>query len=244
MLQKINSDQFIDQGSIKILYPGLSLGTTDSGFASIGRIDHAFFNGEYLIRMHPHVNDEILTYLRSGHVEHIDSEGFKKPINNTTLMLMRAGYSFFHEEKIIDQGEPLEGLQLFIRPSQKNLQSNVAFMELDNAFSYNEWRLIASPSEDTPLQFTSHTWIYDIKAYGNKNFQLPKFSNQNLTCLLYVFSGSLNVNSTIELFKKDALLIKNETIEIHTKEETELVLLVTDEHEAYYDGGIYSGNQI
>jgi redox-sensitive bicupin YhaK (pirin superfamily) len=244
MIQKISGDKLIGQGPIKMFYPGFALGKTDTGFASIARIDHAFFKGDNIIRMHPHINDEILTYLRSGNAEHLDSEGFKKNINSTTLMLMKAGSSFYHEEKIIDNGEALEGLQIFIRPKQKDLNPLVTFLELDDAFSNNKWRLIASPSEKTTLQFTSDTWIYDMKVSNNKTFQLPLLEKENLTCLLYVFNGNLSVNNSIELTKKDSLLLKNENITIQTNEETDLVLFVTDEAAECYDGGMFSGNQM
>ena len=243
MLLKISGDTLIGHGPIKMFYPGLALGKTDTGIASIGRIDHALFEGDTIIRMHPHVNDEILTYLRSGYVEHLDSEGFKKNLNSATLMLMKAGHSFYHEEKIINKGEPLEALQIFIRPKQKNLKPVVTFLELENTVSNNKWRLIASPTEETTLQFTSHTWIYDIKLDNNKKLTLPDLAKENLTCLLYVFNGKINVNNTIGLSKKDSLLIKNEEITIETTEETELVLFVTDEEMEHYDDGMFSGNQ-
>ncbi len=52
---------------IEILYPGLIRpALEDSGFSTIGRIDHARIAPGTLIPMHPHKNDEILTYLRSG----------------------------------------------------------------------------------------------------------------------------------------------------------------------------------
>nr|WP_278248460.1 pirin family protein [Niastella populi] len=38
-------------------------------------MDHARINPGALIPMHPHRDDEILTYLRSGQVKHLDSEG-------------------------------------------------------------------------------------------------------------------------------------------------------------------------
>lgn len=241
-MQKISGDTLIGHGSIKMFYPGLALGNTDTGIASIGRIDHAFFVDDNIIRMHPHINDEILTYLRSGNVEHLDSEGFTGKINNTRLMLMKAGSSFYHEEKIIDKGEPLEGLQIFIRPRFKDDKQDVTFLELEDAFSQNKWRLIASPTEETTLKFTSHTWIYDIKSNKDKTFQLPKLVKENLTCLLYVFNGNATIKN-IHLSKKDSLLLKDEDITIQTNTETELVLFVTDETIEHYDGGMYSGNQ-
>jgi len=244
MLQKINGNTLIGHGAIKMFFPGLAVGNTDSGIASIGRIDHAVFEGDNIIRMHPHINDEILTYLRSGYVEHVDSEGNTANINNTKLMLMKAGPSFYHEEKIIDKGEALEGLQIFIRPLKKDSKATVTFLELEHPFSQNKWRLIASPTEETTLQFTSDTWIYDIKAGENITFDLPKLAKENLTCLLYVFNGTIKVNDSIELSKKDSLLIKNESISIEATKNTELVLFVTDEATEHYDHGMFSGNQM
>lgn len=58
---------------IEILHPGLALGRGDSGLGTIGRIDHAQVQPGTLVAMHPHRDDEILTYLRSGRVEHRDS---------------------------------------------------------------------------------------------------------------------------------------------------------------------------
>jgi len=243
MLQKISGDTLIGHGPIKMFYPGMALGKSDTGIASIGRIDHAFFEGDTIIRMHPHINDEILTYFRSGNAEHLDSEGFTAKINNTRLMLMKAGRSFYHEEKIIDKGEPLEGLQIFIRPQFKDDKPEVTFLELDNPFSQNQWRLLASQKPETTLQFTSNTWLYDIKADNRKSIQLPKLGKENLTCLLYVFSGNVTINNNIELSKQDSLLLKDEDITIQTNTETQLVLFVTDESIEHYDGGMYSGNQ-
>jgi len=127
MLHKINGSSLIGHGPIKVLYLGIALGNTDTGFGSIGRIDHALFKGNNLIKMHPHINDEILTYIRSGYVEHIDSVGITANLNNKKLMLMKAGNIFQHEEEIIDKGEPLEALQIFIRPKEKDLKPIVTF---------------------------------------------------------------------------------------------------------------------
>src|SRR5687768_3368095 len=102
---------------IQILYPGLiRTQLNDTGFYTIGRIDHAKITPGTLIPMHPHRDDEILTYLRTGAVKHLDSEGYTDIISNQHLMMMNAGASFYHEEKVLDEGGVLEGLQIFIRP--------------------------------------------------------------------------------------------------------------------------------
>lgn len=236
---------FLGNGPIKMLYPGRVTGKNDTGIGSIGRIDHPEFRGNTTIAMHPHVNDEILSYFRTGKAEHSDSEGFSKLVGQNTLMLMKAGKSFFHEEKIMGADEPFEGLQIFIRPGRKDLPPAVIFNDLETIHSENEWRLLASPGADTVFQFSSQTWLYDRKLLNNSTAVLPTLAAANLTCLLYVFKGSVTVNDNIPLNKKESLLINNEAITINTTQhEAELVLFVTDENAEVYDGGMYSGNKM
>ncbi len=75
---------------IEILHPGLALNNGDSGIGAIGRIDHARVTPGTVIAMHPHRDDEILTYLRSGRVRHLDTVGHSEDISNMRLMLMNA----------------------------------------------------------------------------------------------------------------------------------------------------------
>ena len=243
MIKKINADALVGDGPIRVLYPGLAVSESDTGLASIGRIDHAKFEGNTTISMHPHVNDEILTYLRAGYVEHLDSEGYTAKLDSTHLMLMKAGASFFHEEKIIDKGEPLEGLQIFIRPASKDLAPVVSFLTLDKATSVDTWRLLTSPDGNTKLQFTSRTWVYDIRCSDTGTFSLPLELNEGMTALLYVFGGEIIVNHKTSLSKYESLIVDNESISLCAVTTSDLVLFVTDRSASWFAGGMFSGNQ-
>lgn len=235
---------FTGNGPIKILYPGLAISKKDTGIGSIGRIDHPNIQINTVISMHPHINDEILSYFRTGTAEHTDSEGFAKTIGKKRLMLMKAGKSFYHEEKILGRDEPLEGLQIFIRPGKKDLKPEVVFLDLEDLHSENEWRLLASPATETPFQFSSQTWLYDTKLLKNTSTQLP-VGFDNLTSLLYVFKGEVIVNGEINLGKMESLVIKGEQVVISTDDEdAELVLFITDEDAEIFEGGMYSGNKV
>ncbi|MBL4676839.1 MAG: pirin family protein [Mucilaginibacter sp.] len=220
------------------------VGNGDTGLGSIGRIDHASFHGRHHIAMHPHVNDEILSYFRSGSVHHRDSEGFAETINTNRLMLMKAGKLFQHEEDVDGTKAPHEGLQIFIRPGVKDLKPEVIFHDLDKIYSDNEWRLVASPGKDTAFQFSSQTWIYDVRLSAGKDFKLPVLPAGDLTLLLYVFQGEINVNDNLPLHKQEGLIINKEDTAIHTSKGAELVLFVTNEHAPIFKDGMYSGNQL
>lgn len=243
MLQKISNDALIGHGPIKVLFPGGRMSSVDTGLGSIGRIDHAFFKGRQLIAMHPHVNDEILSYFRTGKVHHKDSSGVEATIGGKHLMLMKAGKLFYHEEDIDGEQEPQEGLQIFIRPGEKDLKPEVIFYDLDDLHSENKWRLLASPTAETTFQFSSQTWLYDVKLTAGATIDLPELPKEGLTVLLYVYQGGVNITESIDLSKQEALIIKDEKIAIHTEKGAELVLFITDENAPIYTGGMFSGNQ-
>lgn len=240
MLKKLDNSIKSGNAHISILYPGLVLSENDTGYYSIGRIDQAHIQGGAVIKMHPHINDEILSYFRTGRVKHTDSEGFTEYITPNRLMLMKAGKLFYHEEAILDEQE---GLQIFIRPKEKDTRPEVIFQELNRVHSTDQWRLIASPdAKKTKLQLSSTTWIYDMQATKDKVFALPENNKPGFGYLLYVFQGEIIVNHSISLHKGESLFIKDEDINFTADEYAEIVLFVTDTNAPYYDGGMYSGN--
>lgn len=241
MIKKLGIDKKMGNERIHILYPGMALdNSTDSGIASIGRIDHANISAGSLIKMHPHVNDEILSYFRVGSTIHTDSEGLEATISRNKLMLMKAGKLFYHEESM---PEDLEGLQIFIRPKFKDLQPEVIFQDLEETDSINNWRLLASPTEETTLQFSSDTWIYDITVNTEQNIHVINPPKDGLMGLLYVFQGKVVLNNGMTLMKGESIIYQEENIDFKALENAELVLFFTDESAEYYDGGMYSGKR-
>ncbi len=153
---------------------------------------------------------------------------------------MKAGKLFYHEEAI---EEDMEGLQIFIRPKEKDSEPEVIFKELDMQDSVNQWRLIASPDSLTKIQLSSDTWIYDMKITPGGNFSLPEDPRKNFSYLLYVFQGVVTVNNEIVMEKGESLFIEDENVHFITDKEAEIVLFVTDKQAAYYNDGMYSGNR-
>ncbi|MDO4627059.1 MAG: pirin family protein [Pasteurellaceae bacterium] len=239
MLQKINGPA-LQGGVFNVLYPNGQ--ANDSGLGSIGRIAHTFVNQDLLVPMHTHQNDEILSYFRSGTVHHTDSENISDTIHSTRLMLMKAGKFYQHEERILGRDQMMQGLQIFIRPRIPDGRPSVQFRDLTTEHSENQWRLLASHLPDSELQFTSETWVYDIRLQTGKTLTLPDF-NPQLTYLLYVFNGEVNVNQ-YNLSQRDSLIIRGEEdVQIKTDNQAELVLFVTNEQGEIFKGGMFSGNR-
>lgn len=228
---------------IQILYPGLIRPELrDTGFFTIGRIDHARIIPGTLIPMHPHKDDEIVTYLRSGKVKHLDSETNADVISNQRVMVMNAGAHFYHEERVLEEGGILEGLQIFIRPETAGLLPQVQFYQLPETYSSNLWRKIAGKGDDYPLQIRSDTWLMDLRLEKDAEIVLPKTPSGNSAFLFYVFDGKINVNETMPLATGESVLIERESPIFRATETSDIVLFITHTNTVYFDGGMYSGN--
>lgn len=232
-----------DGFGIQILYPGLIQPELhDIGFSTIGRIDHARITPGTLIPMHPHGDDEILTYLRSGQVSHLDSEGHTCIISNQNLMLMNAGASFSHEERVLEEGGVLTGLQIFIRPETAGLPPQVQFYDLPEIYSDNNWRKIAGKGDDYPWQIRSNTWLMDLRLEKGAAIILPEAPAENCTFLFYVFDGEITANETTVLTTGESVLIEIESPKIRAAETSDIILFITQTDAVRFDGGMYSGN--
>jgi redox-sensitive bicupin YhaK (pirin superfamily) len=240
MILKINNAQKYGNHHISILYPGAIVGEVDTGIGSIGRIDHAQIKGSTTIKMHPHSNDEILSYFRVGNAQHIDSGNYSEIIGRNKIMLMKAGRVFYHEEHIPDG---LEGLQIFIRPKTANTDPKVDFLELLPVDSFDEWRLLASNREESKLHFTSATEIYDMSILSGNVHHLANTQINNPIYLLYCFQGQISVNQSIDITKGESILTDEPLTYFETKNSAELVLFITDSHQDCYRQGMFSGNQ-
>lgn len=192
--------------------------------------------------MHPHRDDEILTYLRTGKVRHRDSEGFTGIISNQHLMMMNAGATFYHEEKVLEEAGVLGGLQIFLRPEVAGLPPQVQFHQLQEPYSVNRWRKIAGNGEDYPLQVRSNTWLMDLRLEVGKEILLPELPIEDAAFLFYVFNGEIQVTHETVIKTGESLLIENEGPTFSANETSDIVLFITQTNAVYFDGGMYSGN--
>ena len=224
---------------IEILYPGEALGLNDTGFYTIGRLDHANFKPPGIVLMHPHRDDEILSYMRSGKQEHKDSTGVRKDLDASTLMMMNAGRGVQHEESA---EKAVEMLQIFMRPSDNGLEPLVQFHHFENIYSENEWRLIAGNIEASPLKLRVNTLIYDTRLDKGKTLQAPGTGEEKIIQFLYCFNGSVSLG--VDTLKKgDSAIFQNEPVEFKALSQCDLVLFQIEAAAKYSQSGMYSGNK-
>jgi len=213
--------------SLQIRRPGLidgNLEKEDYAFGPLSRIDHAYIGKGVTIRMHEHINDEIISYMWQGEMLHEDSTGLKKSCSPTKQMLMGAGRSFFHQEST--PTGPVEMLQIIIRPSEKDFEPRIQFAEMQLP-EVSDWRLIAGPTEsNAPLELRQQIIFYDVYGKTDEAFILPIAAGY--TPWLYVMDGEITSHGEI-LRKGDAISATAEELtEIQMTKDTTVVLFLVD----------------
>ncbi|MBP2561937.1 redox-sensitive bicupin YhaK (pirin superfamily) [Neorhizobium galegae] len=230
----------IGQGfDVEIMYPGLSLTPDDSGIGPIGRIDRAQVQPGHLIGMHPHKDDEILTYIRGGEMLHRDTVGNEKRLDNTHFMMMNAGHTFQHEELMLGDN-PVRALQIFLRPNAADLEPVVQFHEFPEENSVDSWRLIAGPHK-APLLVRSDVRVFDARIRNDVQLRLP-ITDTGRNMLLYVYSGKITLGDQV-VSEGESLFLTGFDKHPTALVASDVMLFSFDPKAEVYRGGVFSGNQ-
>ncbi|PIC80924.1 hypothetical protein CSV75_03860 [Sporosarcina sp. P18a] len=194
MLQKLaassHSKPFTGPFTITRVQPGniLQDEKKDTAFGPLAIIDHAVMKKGLTIRMHQHVNDEILSYISSGVMHHKDSAGFETAIARGTLMMMNAGAGFWHEEKVKE--DEVEMLQIFVRPNETDLPPAIQFHE--KSINQKDWYVLVGPEgSKSPLYVRQQVYILDAHPKAGEVLDIPTYTG--LTPFLYVMNGEITM---------------------------------------------------
>lgn len=242
MIKKLSAHEhkqpFKGPFTITRVKPGRIFGGTaeDFAFGPLSVIDHAVMKKGLTIKMHEHVNDEIFSYVWQGTMYHRDSAGIEKAVSPGQLMMMNAGKSFWHEEKVgLDQ---VEMLQIFVRPRETDLAPMIQFHEKTSFGS--DWYLMVGPeNSDAPLKVRQNVFIFDAHPKKGDSLDIPVY--EGLQQFLYVMDGEINVNGTT-VGKYEAITdLDNILPKVTAEEDTTVVLFLVDMNAVMSMAGTISG---
>lgn len=94
--------------------------------------------------MHPHQDMEIVTYMLSGALRHMDSLGNGSVIRAGDVQRMTAGSGIVHSEVNASSSEPAHLLQIWMLPERSGLEAGYEEKHFSAEEKLNRLRLIAS----------------------------------------------------------------------------------------------------
>jgi redox-sensitive bicupin YhaK (pirin superfamily) len=146
---------------------------------------------------HPHDNMEIISIPLEGDLEHKDSMNNVAVIKNGDVQVMSAGTGIYHSEYNNDRDKRVKFLQIWVYPSQRNVQPRYDQITLNLDDRRNKLQQILSPNADD-----AGVWIHQ-----NAWFHLGKFDKGVSTeyalkakgngVYVFVLSGDVKINDQL-----------------------------------------------
>ena len=198
----------------------------DHGYGPLALFDDATLAPGTLIRMHEHRNDEIISYVPQGIMRHDDSTGTKLEIDHTTLMVMNAGASFWHEERTLGDDETVRMLQIFVRPHTLDLEPRLQHRKLEEPVP-NTWRYLVGPEgTDAPLTVRNEVRLFDARLDADTILELPTYGDWDI--YFYVFQGGVSIQDETFAEGEQGLLVNTQKAVVRALQETLLVVFLVD----------------
>lgn len=94
---------------------------------------------------HPHEDMEIITWILDGALEHEDNTGQRGVIRPGDVQVMTAGRGIRHSEMNASQSDPVHVIQIWIEPSERELEPSYTQKSMPSEGRRNQWQVVASP---------------------------------------------------------------------------------------------------
>jgi len=173
---------------------------------------------------HPHNNMEIITIVLDGELEHRDSMGTGSVIHKNEVQVMSAGSGITHSEYNHSDSNPLNLLQLWIFPKEKNIKPGYdqKLFPLDQRLN-QLITVVSGFNEEGSLYIHQNA---EIKlGYFEKDQNLKYKLRANSGIYLFLINGRVEVLNE-SLFKRDAIVFFDTyEIEIKISERSEFVII-------------------
>lgn len=205
------TDAVRDQGPFRTAFdfPGRNLpGHDDHGYGPLATVVESYLDPGTLIPIHPHRNDEIISWVPDGVMRHDDREGNRLVTDPDHLLVMNAGSGFWHEERTTDDDPPLRMLQIFVRPHSLDLEPRIQHGPVPKT-TPGEWRHLFGPEGSAaPFSVRNAVDFYDARLEAGTEIDLPAIAGRD--AYVYVFAGEAGIGDA-RLGKGESALLVGDT---------------------------------
>lgn len=173
---------------------------------------------------HPHDNMEIVSIPLYGALEHKDSTGTSKVINEGDVQIMSAGSGLKHSEYNHYKDKETNFLQVWVFPKERNITPRYEQKTFDVADRNNRFQTVVAPDDDSAIWINQDAYFslgkldsgtttsYTVKQAGNGVYA-------------FVIDGNVTIGGQ-SLFKRDALGVWDTgSIDIEANTNAEVLLI-------------------
>ncbi|QEF97808.1 Quercetin 2,3-dioxygenase [Stieleria maiorica] len=172
---------------------------------------------------HQHDNMEIVSYVLEGAIEHKDSMGNGEVLKPGEFQRISAGTGISHSEFNPSSSEPMHFYQIWLIPSERDLEPSYEQKTFEKSQRLNELQLVASPDgQSDSLTIHTDAKIYLLDLDGTQAVKMP-LANQRHGWV-QVLRGSVELNGASLGTSDGAAISDEDSIELSTDGTAELML--------------------
>ncbi len=173
---------------------------------------------------HPHDNMEIVSIPLYGALEHKDSTGTAKVINENDVQIMSAGSGIQHSEYNHFKDKETNFLQVWILPKKRNIEPRYEQKTFDALHEFNKLQTVVAPDDKNAVWVNQDAWfsLGKLEAGSETGYTIKKDGNG---VYVFVINGSITIGDQ-QLFKRDAFGIwDTDKLNIHADTDAEVLLI-------------------
>lgn len=174
---------------------------------------------------HPHDNMEIISIPLSGSLRHKDSMGNTHVISHGEVQVMSAGTGIKHSEHNNSNSEPVNFLQIWVLPRERDIQPRYEQKVFDAAARNGHFQVIVSPDrQDGSIWINQEAYfsLADFSAGSKGNYNIKKPGNG---VYFFLIDGRIEVGGEL-LRKRDAIGLPDlSTIEIDVLNDSQILCI-------------------
>lgn len=177
---------------------------------------------------HAHENMEIISIPLAGSLLHKDSMGNEFVIESGEVQIMSAGSGIKHSEYNNSKTEPVNFLQIWVLPKEKNIEPRYDQIKYDIEKAKNSFLEIVSPDKDSKDSVWINQEAYFNLSYLEEGFEV-RYEAKLERPALYVFilSGEIEIDGEV-LRERDGIGITEfSEVVIKGTEESKILLIET-----------------
>ncbi len=173
---------------------------------------------------HPHKNMEVVSIPLKGKLQHGDSKMNDRIITPGDIQVMSAGTGIFHSEMNGSLEEPVEFLQIWVVPRERETYPMYQDFDIRPLLKQNELVPVVSPDGTSPASLIQDAWFCMGKFDAGKSFRY-ELHKPHHGVYLFVIEGEAGV-AQIHLYRRDGIGIwKTDEVEIQALTDAQLLLI-------------------
>jgi quercetin 2,3-dioxygenase len=174
--------------------------------------------------LHPHTQNEVVTYVAEGEFRHEDEHGKGGVIHQGGTQHTTVGSGMYHAEINNRKDVPMRFIQIWYIPERLNLKPSVEQQEVDQADRTNRWLPLISSSYPNTLPLRADGAVFSSFLQAGHSIDHPVKTGHGL--YLYVVAGGpVRVGEQMLSTFDAAEIVGEGTVRVTAEKEAELLLL-------------------